>query len=265
MPAAAPQAAANAALPVELAEYNWQAHSVLVVDDEEGMRNFLERTLARRCGMVQSAADAERELAQRFRAEEDLEAARQLVVERRRPGGQSQFSPLLDLQRPDGKGAPEWVDQPCIEKIGAVAQPPRQPAVDHTLLAGRQRDARNFQNQRPHTCKVFFIEFKFTLGIVIALQTKVHRGSGLLCVRNSIGAGSGSGKFEFQWGTIHLGPLSLGGFTQLGGWPDTNEFYTLLCSDNMIERMQGLKARKGVISRFDSAQNKKAKQQAYKQ
>ena len=36
---------------------------------------------------------------------EDLarEAARQLVVERRRPGGQSQFSPLLDLQRPDGR------------------------------------------------------------------------------------------------------------------------------------------------------------------
>ncbi len=32
-----------------------------------------------------------------------LEAARQLVVERRRPGGQSQFSPLLDLQRPDGR------------------------------------------------------------------------------------------------------------------------------------------------------------------
>lgn len=39
---------------------------------------------------------------------EDLgrEAARQLVVERRRPGGQSQFSPLLDLQRPDGRFGP---------------------------------------------------------------------------------------------------------------------------------------------------------------
>jgi transcriptional regulator GlxA family with amidase domain len=36
---------------------------------------------------------------------EDLarEAARQLVVERRRPGGQSQFSPLLELQRPEGR------------------------------------------------------------------------------------------------------------------------------------------------------------------
>ncbi len=33
------------------------------------------------------------------------EAARQLVVERRRPGGQSQFSPLLDLQRPEGRFA----------------------------------------------------------------------------------------------------------------------------------------------------------------
>jgi transcriptional regulator GlxA family with amidase domain len=33
------------------------------------------------------------------------EAARQLVVERRRPGGQSQFSPLLELQRPDGRFA----------------------------------------------------------------------------------------------------------------------------------------------------------------
>jgi transcriptional regulator GlxA family with amidase domain len=31
------------------------------------------------------------------------DAARQLVVERRRPGGQSQFSPLLDLQRPEGR------------------------------------------------------------------------------------------------------------------------------------------------------------------
>jgi transcriptional regulator GlxA family with amidase domain len=31
------------------------------------------------------------------------EAARQLVVERRRPGGQSQFSPLLEAQRPEGR------------------------------------------------------------------------------------------------------------------------------------------------------------------
>jgi transcriptional regulator GlxA family with amidase domain len=33
------------------------------------------------------------------------QAARHLVVERRRPGGQSQFSPLLELQRPEGRFA----------------------------------------------------------------------------------------------------------------------------------------------------------------
>ncbi len=57
---------------VELAEYNWRAYSVLVVDDEEGMRNFLERTLARRCGMVQSAADAEHAAALMSRLHFDL-------------------------------------------------------------------------------------------------------------------------------------------------------------------------------------------------
>ncbi len=34
------------------------------------------------------------------------EVARQLVVERRRPGGQSQFSALLDIQKPDGRFGP---------------------------------------------------------------------------------------------------------------------------------------------------------------
>jgi DNA-binding NtrC family response regulator len=29
---------------------DWQQYSVLVVDDEEGMRSFLTRTLGRRCG-----------------------------------------------------------------------------------------------------------------------------------------------------------------------------------------------------------------------
>ncbi|ENO92029.1 Fis family transcriptional regulator [Thauera sp. 28] len=58
--------------PVDLAEYNWQAHSVLIVDDEEGMRNFLERTLARRCGMVQSAGDAEHAAALMARLHFDL-------------------------------------------------------------------------------------------------------------------------------------------------------------------------------------------------
>ncbi|MFU2486614.1 sigma-54-dependent transcriptional regulator [Thauera sp. WH-1] len=58
--------------PVDLAEYNWQAHSVLVVDDEEGMRHFLERTLARRCGMVQAVADAEHAAALMARLHFDL-------------------------------------------------------------------------------------------------------------------------------------------------------------------------------------------------
>lgn len=64
--------ATEAGAVVDLAEYNWQAHSVLVVDDEEGMRNFLERTLARRCGMVQSAADAEHAAALMARLHFDL-------------------------------------------------------------------------------------------------------------------------------------------------------------------------------------------------
>ncbi len=66
------ETAVTADKPVELAEYNWRANSVLVVDDEEGMRNFLERTLARRCGMVQSAADAEHAAALMARLHFDL-------------------------------------------------------------------------------------------------------------------------------------------------------------------------------------------------
>lgn len=38
---------------------NWQALSALVVDDEPGMRNFIERSLKERCGVVASAASAE--------------------------------------------------------------------------------------------------------------------------------------------------------------------------------------------------------------
>lgn len=37
----------------------WQQHSVLVVDDEEGMRSFLVRLLTSRCGLVETAASAE--------------------------------------------------------------------------------------------------------------------------------------------------------------------------------------------------------------
>jgi DNA-binding NtrC family response regulator len=38
---------------------NWQAFSVLVVDDEEGMRSFLERALKSRCGLVEAVGNAE--------------------------------------------------------------------------------------------------------------------------------------------------------------------------------------------------------------
>src|SRR5262245_54489091 len=37
----------------------WQRSAVLIVDDEEGMRNFLSKTLERRCGLVMTAASAE--------------------------------------------------------------------------------------------------------------------------------------------------------------------------------------------------------------
>jgi DNA-binding NtrC family response regulator len=37
----------------------WQRSAVLVVDDEEGMRNFLTKTLERRCGQVMAADSAE--------------------------------------------------------------------------------------------------------------------------------------------------------------------------------------------------------------
>jgi len=46
----------------------WLQHSVLVVDDEEGMRSFLARALAPRCGLVEQAASAEQagELVSRY-------------------------------------------------------------------------------------------------------------------------------------------------------------------------------------------------------
>ncbi len=37
---------------------DWQRSAVLIVDDEEGMRNFLGKTLERRCGQVMLAASA---------------------------------------------------------------------------------------------------------------------------------------------------------------------------------------------------------------
>jgi DNA-binding NtrC family response regulator len=47
----------------------WQRSAVLIVDDEEGMRNFLSKTLEKRCGQVMTADSAERadELAQAHR------------------------------------------------------------------------------------------------------------------------------------------------------------------------------------------------------
>ncbi len=46
----------------------WPQHSVLVVDDEEGMRSFLARALGSRCGLVESvpSAEAAAELANRI-------------------------------------------------------------------------------------------------------------------------------------------------------------------------------------------------------
>ncbi|TVT53318.1 MAG: sigma-54-dependent Fis family transcriptional regulator [Azoarcus sp. PHD] len=54
-----PETAVPATEPADKHEFSWQAHSVLIVDDEEGMRHFLERTLKRRCGMVEAAGCVE--------------------------------------------------------------------------------------------------------------------------------------------------------------------------------------------------------------
>lgn len=49
----------NAKLPPQASMIDWPTSAVLVVDDEEGMRNFLLKTLAPRCGQVLSADSAE--------------------------------------------------------------------------------------------------------------------------------------------------------------------------------------------------------------
>lgn len=69
---------------------SWQQYSVLVVDDEEGMRSFLQRTLATRCGLVETAACAEeaRELFNRIHFD--------LIV--------------LDIALP-GKSGVQWLDE----------------------------------------------------------------------------------------------------------------------------------------------------------
>lgn len=58
-PLAGNPAADRAEALVPQANHRWQHHSVLVVDDEEGMRSFLTRMLASRCAMVETAASAE--------------------------------------------------------------------------------------------------------------------------------------------------------------------------------------------------------------
>lgn len=58
--------------PVELAEHRWPNCSVLVIHADASMRSDLERMLARRCGMVQSAPDVGRAAQLRTRLHFDL-------------------------------------------------------------------------------------------------------------------------------------------------------------------------------------------------
>lgn len=58
MPRPLPQAPPPEA-PTDAGFGSWQEYAVLVVDDESGMRNFLGRALASRCGTVRTAASAE--------------------------------------------------------------------------------------------------------------------------------------------------------------------------------------------------------------
>jgi DNA-binding NtrC family response regulator len=68
----------------------WQQYSVLIVDDEEGMRSFLHKTLVGRCGLVETAGSAEegRTLFNRIHFD--------LIV--------------LDISLP-GKSGVEWLDE----------------------------------------------------------------------------------------------------------------------------------------------------------
>lgn len=51
---------------------NWQAYSILIVDDEAGMRNFLERALKPRCARVETAASVEQAAERMARLHFDL-------------------------------------------------------------------------------------------------------------------------------------------------------------------------------------------------
>jgi DNA-binding NtrC family response regulator len=81
---------ASPAVKSPLAANAWQQYSVLVVDDEEGMRNFLQRTLAGRCGLVETADSAESGRALFNRIHFDLI--------------------ILDISLP-GKSGVEWLDE----------------------------------------------------------------------------------------------------------------------------------------------------------
>ncbi|MCB1955232.1 MAG: sigma-54-dependent Fis family transcriptional regulator [Rhodocyclaceae bacterium] len=51
---------------------NWQGFSVLIVDDEAGMRSFLERALRSRCGLVESVGSVEEAMGFQARVHFDL-------------------------------------------------------------------------------------------------------------------------------------------------------------------------------------------------
>jgi DNA-binding NtrC family response regulator len=87
---AAPDEAGQSAL-------RWPGHSVLVVDDEEGMRSFLARALAPRCASVEVAGD--------------VEQARQLMDRRH-------FDLIvLDIALP-GKSGIEWLHELRDQGVG---------------------------------------------------------------------------------------------------------------------------------------------------
>ncbi|HEX5804153.1 MAG TPA: sigma-54 dependent transcriptional regulator [Azospira sp.] len=72
---------------------NWQAYSILVVDDEAGMRSFLERALKARCGQVEVAASVEQAAELMASLHFDL-----IVLDISLPG-KSGIEWLLDLRR----------------------------------------------------------------------------------------------------------------------------------------------------------------------
>ncbi len=69
---------------------NWQGFSVLIVDDEAGMRSFLERALTSRCGLVESVGSVEAAAGLQARVHFDLI--------------------ILDIALP-GKSGIEWLNE----------------------------------------------------------------------------------------------------------------------------------------------------------